>query len=80
MRQIGAYARNIFKFTNGRSGADRRPEGYGRAAPAAGQKASRRLSLIATVSAFANIRHERFCQLYVKLGNASEAYRRPGRK
>jgi hypothetical protein len=28
MRQIGAYARNIFKVTNRRSEADRRPEGW----------------------------------------------------
>jgi hypothetical protein len=59
-------------------GSRPRPECYGRAAQAVGQKASRRLSLIATVSALANIRHERFFQLYVKLGNASETYRQAG--
>jgi Terminase small subunit len=30
------------------------------------------------VPALKNIRRERFCQLYVKLGNASEAYRQAG--
>jgi hypothetical protein len=42
------------------------------------KKAQLEVKLIVTVSALANIRHERFCQLYVKLGNASEAYRQAG--